>query len=74
MDESSYWNLWSLSANRDMGLICLSPKKNKLPTQAVYDNAHELKVIIFNKHDFVLRKNKQKSKWQCDFISPAGME
>jgi organic radical activating enzyme len=26
--------------------ICLSPKKNKLPTQAVYDNAHELKVII----------------------------
>jgi hypothetical protein len=26
----------------------------------VYDNAHELKVIIFNKHDFVLRKNKRK--------------
>jgi organic radical activating enzyme len=37
-------------------------KENKLPTQAVYDNAHELKVIIFNKHDFVLRKNKRKSK------------
>ena len=30
--------------------ICLSPKKNKLPTQTVYDNADELKVIIFNKH------------------------
>lgn len=33
--------------------ICLSPKKNKLPTQTVYDNAHELKVIIHNKHDFI---------------------
>jgi hypothetical protein len=43
-----------------MGLDFLSQKKNKLPTQAVYDNAHELKVIIFNKHDFVLRKNKRK--------------
>ena len=32
--------------------ICLSPKKNKLPTQTVYDNANELKVIIHNKHDF----------------------
>jgi hypothetical protein len=28
-----------------VGLIV--PKENKLPTQAVYDNAHELKVIIF---------------------------
>jgi hypothetical protein len=27
-------------------LICLSPKKNKLPTKTVYDKAHELKVII----------------------------
>ncbi|MGY0391908.1 7-carboxy-7-deazaguanine synthase QueE [Bizionia sp. KMM 8389] len=32
--------------------ICLSPKKMKLPTQRVYDNAHELKVIIYNKDDF----------------------
>lgn len=32
--------------------ICLSPKKTKLPLQAVYDKANELKVIIFNKHDF----------------------
>jgi organic radical activating enzyme len=38
--------------------ICLSPKKNKLPTQAVYDNAHELKVIIFNKHDFVFAEEQ----------------
>jgi hypothetical protein len=51
---------------RQLGLICLSQRKNTTH-QAVYDNAHELKVIIFNKHDFVLRKNKLKSKWQCDF-------
>ena len=38
--------------------ICLSPKKNKLPTQTVYDNAHELKVIIHNKHDFVFAEEQ----------------
>jgi organic radical activating enzyme len=38
--------------------ICLSPKKNKLPTQAVYDNAQELKVIIFNKHDFIFAEEQ----------------
>ncbi len=32
--------------------ICLSPKKMKLPTDEVYQVANELKVIIFNKHDF----------------------
>ncbi len=32
--------------------ICLSPKKNKLPTEKVYQKADELKVIIYNKHDF----------------------
>lgn len=32
--------------------ICLSPKKLKLPTETVYDKAHELKCIIFNKDDF----------------------
>ncbi|RMA57032.1 7-carboxy-7-deazaguanine synthase QueE [Ulvibacter antarcticus] len=32
--------------------ICLSPKKIKLPTEEVYEFAHELKVIIFNKDDF----------------------
>ena len=31
--------------------ICLSPKKLKLPTKEVYEQAHELKVIIYNKHD-----------------------
>ena len=32
--------------------ICLSPKKTKKPVASSYQNAHELKVIIFNKHDF----------------------
>jgi 7-carboxy-7-deazaguanine synthase len=32
--------------------FCLSPKKNKLPVDDAYAIADELKVIIFNKHDF----------------------
>ncbi len=32
--------------------ICLSPKKMKLPTKEVYENANELKVIVYNKDDF----------------------
>jgi len=32
--------------------ICLSPKKNKLPLPEVYSLANELKIIIYNKHDF----------------------
>jgi organic radical activating enzyme len=38
--------------------ICLSPKKTKLPTQGVYDAAHELKVIIHNKHDFIFAEEQ----------------
>jgi organic radical activating enzyme len=38
--------------------ICLSPKKNKLPTQTVYNKAHELKVIIHNKHDFIFAEEQ----------------
>lgn len=38
--------------------ITLSPKKTKLPTQSVYDNAHELKVIIHNKHDFLFAEEQ----------------
>lgn len=32
--------------------VCLSPKKNMPPKQEVYELAHELKVIVFNKNDF----------------------
>ena len=33
--------------------FCLSPKKNKLPVESAYQIASELKVIIYNKHDFI---------------------
>ena len=32
--------------------ICLSPKKTLAPLQEIYAKAHELKIIVFNKHDF----------------------
>jgi organic radical activating enzyme len=32
--------------------ICLSPKKFKAPLPEILPRAHELKVVIFNKHDF----------------------
>lgn len=32
--------------------ICLSPKKFKAPLPAVVEKANELKVVIYNKHDF----------------------
>lgn len=38
--------------------ICLSPKKAKLPVQSVYDAAHELKCIIYNKHDFIFAEEQ----------------
>ncbi len=38
--------------------ICLSPKKNKLPEGIIYDKAHELKMIIFNKHDFIFAEEQ----------------
>lgn len=38
--------------------ICLSPKKNKLPTQSAYDFADELKVIVYNKHDFIFAEEQ----------------
>ncbi|AWA29662.1 7-carboxy-7-deazaguanine synthase QueE [Flavobacterium magnum] len=38
--------------------ICLSPKKTKLPVQQVYDHAHELKMIIHNRHDFIFAEEQ----------------
>lgn len=38
--------------------ICLSPKKNKLPEGKIYDEAHELKVIVYNKHDFIFAEEQ----------------
>ena len=36
----------------DWDWICLSPKKRKLPLDAIYSKADELKVIVYNKSDF----------------------
>lgn len=40
--------------------ICLSPKKNKLPLEKIYSEAHELKIIVSNKHDFIFAENQAK--------------
>lgn len=42
----------------DFDWVCLSPKKAKLPVQSVYDAANELKVIIYNKHDFIFAEEQ----------------
>ena len=38
--------------------ICLSPKKNKLPLGDIYKKAHELKVIVYNKHDLIFAEEQ----------------
>lgn len=38
--------------------ICLSPKKNKLPVGDIAKKADELKVIVYNKHDFVFAEEQ----------------
>ncbi|MEY2921878.1 MAG: 7-carboxy-7-deazaguanine synthase [Bacteroidota bacterium] len=38
--------------------FCLSPKKNKLPVTGAYAIANELKVIIYNKHDFIFAEEQ----------------
>lgn len=38
--------------------FCLSPKKTKLPVQEAYDIANELKIIIYNKHDFIFAEEQ----------------
>lgn len=38
--------------------FCLSPKKNKLPVADAYATADELKVIIYNKHDFIFAEEQ----------------
>lgn len=38
--------------------ICLSPKKNKLPVGDIHQQAHELKVIVYNRHDLVFAEEQ----------------
>lgn len=47
--------------------ICLSPKKLKLPTKEVYEQADELKVIVYNKHDLKFAE-EQAAKVRKDCI------
>jgi len=47
--------------------FCLSPKKNKLPLADAYESADELKVIIYNKSDFIFAE-EQAAKVQSNVI------
>lgn len=38
--------------------ICLSPKKTALPLESVYAKANELKVIVYNNHDFIFAEEQ----------------
>tara|TARA_A100001011_G_C14000517_1_gene711172 strand:+ start:106 stop:738 length:633 start_codon:yes stop_codon:yes gene_type:complete len=44
----------------DWDWICLSPKKAKLPIDDAYKYADELKIIIYNNHDFVFAEEEAK--------------
>lgn len=52
--------------------ICLSPKKTKLPLEAIYPKAHELKVIVSNNHDFKFAEEQAaKVSENCElFLQP----
>ncbi len=47
--------------------FCLSPKKNKLPLADAYQSADELKVIVYNKSDFIFAE-EQAAKVQSNVI------
>ncbi|WP_459251437.1 7-carboxy-7-deazaguanine synthase QueE [Apibacter sp.] len=47
---------YNLSGHIDW--ICLSPKKTSLPLEGVYAKANELKVIIYNNHDFIFAEEQ----------------
>ena len=40
--------------------VCLSPKKAKLPIDDAYSYADELKIIIYNNHDFIFAEEQAK--------------
>ena len=47
--------------------FCLSPKKNKLPLSDAYESADELKLIVYNKSDFIFAE-EQAAKVQSNVI------
>lgn len=52
--------------------ICFSPKKFKAPHESIYSIANELKVVIYNKSDFVWAEEfRNKVSNQCElFLQP----
>jgi 7-carboxy-7-deazaguanine synthase len=48
------------SLSGDLDWVCLSPKKFKAPLPEIYEQADELKIIIYNKNDF---------KWAEEFAA-----
>ena len=42
----------------DWDWVCLSPKKAKLPIDDAYKYADELKIIIYNNHDFIFAQEQ----------------
>jgi len=61
---------YALSGSYDW--FCLSPKKTKLPTPEAYQRADELKVIVYNKHDFKFAEEQAaKVSEDCElFLQP----
>ncbi|MFN3939999.1 MAG: 7-carboxy-7-deazaguanine synthase QueE, partial [Chitinophagales bacterium] len=45
----------------DWDWICFSPKKFKTPLPSVAQKAHELKVVIYNKSDFIWAEQHSKT-------------
>lgn len=43
--------------------VCLSPKKFKPPVAAVYKQAHELKIIVYNQSDLVWAASHAEKVW-----------
>ncbi|MFZ6052984.1 7-carboxy-7-deazaguanine synthase QueE [Halocola ammonii] len=52
--------------------VCLSPKKFKAPLEEVYSQTHELKVVVYNKHDFQwAEEHREKVNDSCGlFLQP----
>jgi 7-carboxy-7-deazaguanine synthase len=48
--------------------ICLSPKKTLAPLPDIYTKAHELKIIVFNKHDFIWAEEEAKKVGKNCFL------
>ncbi|MFL5752936.1 MAG: 7-carboxy-7-deazaguanine synthase QueE [Bacteroidia bacterium] len=56
----------------DWDWICLSPKKTMPPLKDIFQQAHELKIIVHNRHDFIwAEENAAKVNERCKlFLQP----